>query len=158
YFQSGEVVFAMASLLGGSHSMELSREQALQLGYFTKGTLSFDGSTEPEHQYEWRLRAAELVLDAARKLNNEDQLHKEIGDLQQTLQPVFDLEGRARNLSLTEAESSILSAIEESITIADLIVKANRPTLETLRSLYALMSAGIIDRPSYFTDKSEFDF
>src|SRR5262249_18998412 len=105
YFQSGEVVFAMASLLGGSHSMELSREQALQLGYFTKGTLSFDGSTEPEHQYEWRLRAAELVLDAARKLNNEDQLHKEIGDLQQTLQPVFDLEGRARNLSLTEAES-----------------------------------------------------
>lgn len=158
YFQSGEVVFAMASLLGGAHSMELSREQALQLGYFTTGRLSFNGSTEPEQRYDWRLRAAELVLDAARKIKNADQLYGEIGDLGQILQPVFDLENRTRILSLTEEETTIISAIEESISITDLIAKVNSPAVETLRSIYALMSAGILDRPSLLTDYDEVEF
>src|SRR5205814_7413319 len=107
-----------------------------------------NSSIEPPQQHDWQLRAVQLILEAARQTEDEELINSEVGSLPQLIRPIFDIESRARDLALTKTEIMILNELRQSPTIEELIAWSNRPTAEVLRSLYALLSAGILDKPT----------
>lgn len=147
YFRNGYVVFAVQVVGATQRPMELNRRQAIQLGRIPSGVLRFDGSAEPPLVHEWQMRAADLILEAARACTDEEALKREIGDLRQVLPAVFDLETRTRGLLLTPTEAELVAELNVPTMINQLITKLGKPIVETLRSIHALRSAGILDAP-----------
>src|SRR5688572_14860580 len=71
FFQSGGVIYAREVITATQKVIELSQRQALHLGRVRKGVFSFNGAAEPPVRNNWQLRAAELILEAARLITDE---------------------------------------------------------------------------------------
>ncbi|MEW6732180.1 MAG: DUF4388 domain-containing protein [Acidobacteriota bacterium] len=147
YFQTGKVICAFEALPGGQRAIELNRRQVLQLGRLVDGMMRFDTAAQPPQRRDWQIRALELILEAARKTEDEAIWHEEFGDLRYVLQPVFNIEERTHGLLLTQEEVAILNEMEQPIPIKQLITHSGFPLEVVRRSLYALRAAGIIESP-----------
>jgi tetratricopeptide (TPR) repeat protein len=148
FFQSGFVVYATERVIENSQLIEFNKRQALHLARISHGRFHFDGAAETPVVNQWHIRAADLIMEAARLISDEGRLRAEIGDPDRLMVgPVYNIDERVRGLLLVPIEFSVLSQLEEPLTIARLSDRLGLPMLEILRCIYALCSAGVLDIP-----------
>lgn len=109
------------------------------------GEYTFDGSKTADHEFKTQIRALDVLAEGIRRLRNDQYIRNAIGDLNQTLKPVFDIAARSRRINLNQLESQMLSLINQPRSITQFIKATGQPEMDVLRSLYVLLATGVLD-------------
>ena len=108
-------------------------------------TVSFEELPEDEVEadFECPLSAAQLILDASRRVGIE-HVSRAIALDGRVLVVAKDEPARARNVTLTTADGFILSQVDGTLRAADLASVIPLPREEFERSLFGLLSTGLV--------------
>lgn len=100
-----------------------------------------------------------VIVEGSRRLEESEQLNKQLPDLDASLQFVDDPNNRLRNMNLTADEWRIISLISPNLSIKDIAVKSKIGDFQVRRTVHGLIEAGVIkavakDKPETNEPKS----
>lgn len=111
------------------------------------GSYSFEeteSATSVDQDATLRIPSQNLVLEVARSLNDADAIGFALGDLRRRLAPAPDPLLRVQKVALTPAGAYLLSRIDGTSTAEEVLGLSTLPRAETMRSLFALLCAGLV--------------
>jgi DnaJ-domain-containing protein 1 len=109
---------------------------------WTDGAWEFESRSRLDEQLNLKLDLSSLLLEAARRLP-ADFVASRFGDPAEVITPVTD---PLANNNLTPAEVFLLSRLDQSMSLRELIAISGIGEQETLQLLYSLALAGIVKR------------
>ena len=92
------------------------------------------------------LDSSNVILEGIRRLKDYTRIYASVGPLETVLRPSEQAEGLTHKLSLDEDESQVLSLVNGRLSVEQILVMSYLPNFETLRILFGLLSAGVLDR------------
>lgn len=92
------------------------------------------------------LSTASIILEGVRRISDMDVIERGLGDLNRLIGPCTNPLLRLQTLSLRPLERQIIDVIREPISLIKLLIKIKSPAETVLRSLYGLLSAGVLER------------
>jgi len=92
------------------------------------------------------LSTASIILEGVRRISDIDVIERGLGDLNRLVGPSTNPLLRLQTLSLRPLERQIIDVIREPLSLIKLLVKVKSPAETVLRSLYGLLSAGVLER------------
>ncbi|HXV62069.1 MAG TPA: DUF4388 domain-containing protein [Vicinamibacteria bacterium] len=99
------------------------------------------------------LDSGNVVLEGIRRLNDFTRIYAGVGPLESVLRPADSSEGQVHRINLDEDESQVLSLVNGRLSVEQILAMSYLPNFETLRILFALVAAGVLERGG--TDESE---
>jgi hypothetical protein len=87
-----------------------------------------------------------MILDVARRLQDAEAIDYAVGDLERVLGPAADPLLRIQKIALTPGDAYVLSRIDGTSRAREIVELVNLSKAEVLRSLFALLCAGLIRR------------
>jgi len=91
------------------------------------------------------LATVELILEAARRVQDLAVVRRMLGDPQEVPTVARDAFNRFRNVALTPADGFLLSRIDGSLATRDLLKLIPLPPESVERSLFGLLSTGVVE-------------
>ncbi|MGH9336375.1 MAG: DUF4388 domain-containing protein, partial [Vicinamibacteria bacterium] len=92
------------------------------------------------------LDSSNVILEGIRRLKDYTRIYAGVGPLETVLRPSDHAEGLTHKLNLDEDESQVLSLVNGRLNVEQILAMSYLPNFETLRILFALLSAGVLDR------------
>jgi hypothetical protein len=96
-----------------------------------------------EHPLSYRVEAPELILEAARRMADDDRIHEAVGPLNRQTQPVAGAAERLQSLPLSFYEGLVASRVTGPMRLEEIVVIAGIPEMDALRAILALRLVGI---------------
>lgn len=125
------------------------REVLLRAFAEREGSYNFEEaeSAEAAHQETTlRLAPGEMIFEVARRLEDPEAIRYAVGDLERVLGPAPDPLLRVQKIALTPGDAYLLSRIDGTSKAAEIVELVGLPKDEVLKSLLALLCAGLIRR------------
>jgi serine/threonine protein kinase len=122
-----EILFSMLEGAEGSHSFEELPESA------------------SESEVTCPLSTGEVILEATRRVQDPEMVRQVLGDLDRVLVLSSDPLLRSQRITLTPTDGFVLSRIDGTLSAGDVISLSPVPPEDTERSLFGLISTGIVD-------------
>jgi serine/threonine-protein kinase len=127
----------------GLHAREILFEATSREGKFSfeeSGPDTMSGeSTSSE------LSIVELILEAARRIQDPAEVRAMLGDLDRVLVVAKDGYKRFRHIQLTPADGFLLSRIDGQLTAREVFQLIPLPSENVERSLFSLLSTGVVE-------------
>ena len=98
----------------------------------------------PEEEATVRLSAGEMILEVARRLQDPEAIAFALGDLERVLALTPDPLLRLQKIALTPGDAYVLSRIDGTSKGTEIIEIVGPPKDQVLKSLLALLCAGLI--------------
>jgi tetratricopeptide (TPR) repeat protein len=92
------------------------------------------------------LSTASIILEGVRRITDMDVVERGLGDLNRLIGPCTNPLLRLQTLSLRPLERQIIEVIKEPMSLIKLLIKIKSPAETVLRSLYGLLSSGVLER------------
>ncbi|MBI4852543.1 MAG: DUF4388 domain-containing protein [Acidobacteria bacterium] len=92
------------------------------------------------------LSTASIILEGVRRISDMDVIERGLGDLNRLIGPCTNPLLRLQTLSLRPLERQIIEVIKEPMSLIKLLIKIKSPAETVLRSLYGLLSSGVLER------------
>ncbi|MEW6731925.1 MAG: DUF4388 domain-containing protein [Acidobacteriota bacterium] len=92
------------------------------------------------------LSTASIILEGVRRIDDFDVIQRGLGDLNRLLGPSTNPLLRLQSLALKPLERQLIDIAREPVGLLRLLVSVKAPAESVLRSLYGLLSAGILER------------
>ncbi len=118
------------------------------LGEWERGDYRFDEQARVEES-PLSLNTRNLILAGARQVRANNAFRYVLGDRHTEIKLVPGAEKYFSQLELLPQEAFLLTRLETSIEIGELLAISGLPEEETLRSLYVLYCAGLIKRTGF---------
>ena len=115
---------------------------------WTEGSYAFREEAEPatqEGDITLRLSTGDLILQAARSVRDPDVVRYNLGDLDRVLALSTDPLLRFQHINLSPADGYVLSRVDGSLSVREVISLIPLPEEQVYRSLFGLLSVGVID-------------
>jgi curved DNA-binding protein CbpA len=112
------------------------------------GTFEFtpeDDAASAGSEGALKVSTGELVLQAARSVTDPDVVRYCLGDIDRILGLASDPLLRFQRVTLTPADGYVLSRVDGTLSAREVVAMISLPREETHRSLYALLSTGMIE-------------
>jgi tetratricopeptide (TPR) repeat protein len=127
-----------------------AREVLLKLFSWTEGDYAFEElpglETEPAADDTTRkLSTGQLILDAARRVDDYPVVHQALGDLDRVLVLPADALLRFQNMMLTPADGYVLSRVDGEMTAREVLQVTPFPPEEADKSLFCLLCTGALE-------------
>lgn len=125
------------------------REVLLRAFAEREGSYNFEeaeSSAAPEQETTLRLTPGEMILEVARRLEDPEAVRYAVGDLERVLGASPDPLLRVQKIALTPGDAYVLSRIDGTSKAAEIVELVGLPKDEVLKSLLALLCAGLIRR------------
>ena len=125
------------------------REVLLRAFADREGTYTFEeaeSASPVDEGTTLRLSPGEMIIDVARRLQDADAIDYAVGDLDRLLAPAPDPLLRVQKIALTPGDAYVLSRIDGTSKAKEIVELVNLPKADVLRSLFALLCAGLIHR------------
>jgi tetratricopeptide (TPR) repeat protein len=92
-----------------------------------------------------KVTTGELILEAARSVTDPDVVRYCLGDIDRVLGLASDPLLRFQRVTLTPADGYVLSRVDGTLSAREVVAMISLPREETHRSLFALLSTGMIE-------------
>jgi len=92
-----------------------------------------------------KVTTGELVLEAARAVTDPDVVRYNLGDIDRILGLANDPLLRFQRVTLTPADGYVLSRVDGTLSAREIVAMISLPREETHKSLFALLSTGMIE-------------
>jgi tetratricopeptide (TPR) repeat protein len=92
-----------------------------------------------------KVTTAELILEAARSVTDPDVVRYNLGDIDRVLGLASDPLLRFQRVTLTPADGYVLSRVDGTLSAREIVAMISLPREETQKSLFALLSTGMIE-------------
>lgn len=112
---------------------------------WTEGTWKFEPRVRLADDVRVEIELPELLMEAARRLPHNLAAERFI-NINEKLQPVTNA---ASNLNLLPAEAFLLSRLDTTLRVHELLAIGGLPQKETLHACYALSLGGLIEREQW---------
>ncbi|HXM34203.1 MAG TPA: DUF4388 domain-containing protein [Pyrinomonadaceae bacterium] len=112
---------------------------------WTDGTWSFDGRAHLSESMQVKVATPQLLLETARRVDLKFAASRFPGDNE----AVFPAPDPSHSLNLLPTEAFLLSRVENSISVADLIALSGVPEPDAKQGIYGLILAGLLKRESW---------
>lgn len=126
-----------------------AREILLKLFSWKEGTYVFEEQHGPAATEEGdttpKLSTGQLILDAARKVEDYPVVHEALGDLDRVLILSKDALLRFQNIMLTPADGYVLSRVDGEMTAREVLQVTPFSPEEAEKSLYCLLCTGALE-------------
>jgi Flp pilus assembly protein TadD len=94
------------------------------------------------------LSTASIILEGVRRVGDMDIIQRGLGDLNRLIGPSTNPLLRLQSLSIKPVERQIIELAKEPVGLIQILVSVKSPAESVLRSLYGLLSAGVLARYS----------
>jgi tetratricopeptide (TPR) repeat protein len=124
------------------------REVLSKIFSWSQGSYEFNEESENEAEPQdvtLRLSTGELILQAARSVQDPDLVRYNLGDMDRVLGLSSDPLLRFQKITLTPADGFVLSRIDGTLSAREVLELNPLPETETQRSLFGLLSTGVIE-------------
>ena len=116
---------------------------------WSDGSYAFEEEDDPAGTPLRTLPTAEIILEAARQLEDPDVVRYALGDVDRILVLAPDHAVEGQKLALTAAEGYVLSRVDGTSTMREILKVVPLTAEETRRTLLGLLAAGILQcRPA----------
>jgi tetratricopeptide (TPR) repeat protein len=127
-----------------------AREVLLKLFSWTEGEYVFEELPSEEtgpaaDDTTRRLSTGQLILDAARLVEDYPVVHEALGDLDRVLALPADALLRFQNMMLTPADGYVLSRVDGEMTAREVLQVTPFPSEEAEKSLFCLLCTGALE-------------
>ncbi len=129
------------------------QEISSSLFNWTSGSYEFKASSTPSDSSGLQLALPTLIFEGIRRLTNLEVIHKGLQGKDRVVRLAPGFEAKAAEVMLTPDEAFILSRIESSAQIAEILQLSPLGLEMTQKSLYAFLSVGIIEFVNESRDK-----
>ena len=109
----------------------------------------------PNEVITLKISMGNLIYEGAKKIDKLSRIKKELPDLSSVLRLSTDPASLFQDLELTPQDRNILSLVDGKKTIKELMDYSSTNSFETLRTLYALLSIGIIEEKEKVLEMAE---
>jgi tetratricopeptide (TPR) repeat protein len=92
-----------------------------------------------------KVTTGELILEAARSVTDPDVVRYILGDIDRILGLASDPLLRFQRVTLTPADGYVLSRVDGTLSAREIVAMISLPREETQKSLFALLSTGMIE-------------
>ncbi len=92
------------------------------------------------------LDSGNVILEGIRRLKDYTRIYAGVGPLETILRATDHAEGLVHKLNLDEDESQVLSLVNGRLNVEQILAMSYLPNFETLRILFALLAAGVLER------------
>src|SRR5258708_16890090 len=92
-----------------------------------------------------KVTTAEVILEAARSVNDPDVVRYNLGDIDRVLGLASDPLLRFQRVTLTPSDGYVLSRVDGTLSAREIVAMISLPRDETQKSLFALLSTGMIE-------------
>ena len=92
------------------------------------------------------LDSSNVIVEGIRRLKDYTRIYAGVGPLETVLRSSEHAEGLTHKLNLDEDESQVLSLVNGRLNLEQILTMSYLPNFETLRILFGLLSAGVLDR------------
>jgi tetratricopeptide (TPR) repeat protein len=92
-----------------------------------------------------KVTTGELILEAARSVTDPDVVRYNLGDIDRILGLASDPLLRFQRVTLTPADGYVLSRVDGTLSAREIVAMISLPRDETHKSLFALLSTGMIE-------------
>jgi tetratricopeptide (TPR) repeat protein len=127
----------------GLHAREILFEASSRPGKF-----SFEESgpdTRPDRSSPSNLSIVELILEAARRVQDPGEVRAMLGSLDRVLAVSRDAAARFRHIQLTPADGFLLSRIDGRLTAREVLQLIPLPAESVEHSLFSLLATGVVE-------------
>lgn len=124
------------------------REVLGRIFAWSQGSYEFEEKPEDaaaQGELTLRLSTGELILQAARSVQDPDVVRYNLGDIDRVLALSSDPLRRFQKITLTPADGYVLSRIDGTLSAREVLELIPLPESETQRSLFGLLSTGIVE-------------
>jgi len=130
-----------------------AREVLLKLFSWTEGDYVFEDlpaeAGAAADDTTRKLSTGQLILDAARRVDDPPVVHEALGDLDRVLVLPADALLRFQNMMLTPADGYVLSRVDGEMTAREVLQVTPFPLEEAEKSLFCLLCTGALEyRPA----------
>jgi hypothetical protein len=125
-----------------------TREVLAKVFSWNDGEYEFEESEEgdpEEGDVTLRVSTGELILEAARSVQDPDVVRYNLGNLDRVLSLSSDPLLRFQKIALSPTDGYVLSRVDGSLSAREVVQMIPLPTDEVHRSLFALLSTGVIE-------------
>jgi tetratricopeptide (TPR) repeat protein len=125
-----------------------AREVLLKLFSWTEGEYLFEeqpAEAAAADDTTRRLSTGQLILDAARLVDDYPVVHEALGDLDRVLVLPADAVLRFQNIMLTPADGFVLSRVDGEMTAREVLQVTPFPPEEAEKSLFCLLCTGVLE-------------
>jgi tetratricopeptide (TPR) repeat protein len=126
-----------------------AREILLKLFSWKEGSYVFEEQEGPDGAEEGdttpKLSTGQLILDAARRVEDYPVVHEALGDLDRVLILSKDALLRFQNIMLTPADGYVLSRVDGEMTAREVLQVTPFAPEEAEKSLYCLLCTGALE-------------
>jgi hypothetical protein len=126
-----------------------AREVLLKLFSWTEGEYVFEDlpaeSGGAADDTTRRLSTSQLILDAARRVEDYPVVHDALGDLDRVLALPADVLLRFQDMMLTPADGYVLSRVDGEMTAREVLQVTPFPAEEAEKSLFCLLCTGALE-------------
>jgi hypothetical protein len=126
-----------------------AREVLLKLFSWTEGEYVFEDlpseAGAAAEDTTRRLSTGQLILDAARRVEDPPVVHAALGDLDRVLVLPADAVLRFQNMMLTPADGYVLSRVDGEMTAREVLQVTPFPVEEAEKSLFCLLCTGALE-------------
>jgi DnaJ-domain-containing protein 1 len=123
-----EVLFNVTEMADVKHSFEELGEDAFL-----------------EEEFQSRVAPGEMILEAARRIQEPAVVAKVLGDIDRVIAPAAHPVLGAQKLTLTPTDGFVLSRVDGTLTAREVFLLIPLPTEDTERSLFALLCTGAVE-------------
>jgi len=126
-----------------------AREVLLKLFSWTEGEFVFEelpsetGAAADDTTR--KLSTGQLILDAARRVDDYTVVHEALGDLDRVLMLPSDVLLRFQNIMLTPADGYVLSRVDGEMSAREVLQLTPFPSEEAEKSLFCLLCTGALE-------------
>jgi tetratricopeptide (TPR) repeat protein len=127
-----------------------AREVLLKLFSWTDGEYVFEElpgleAEQAADETTRKLSTGQLILDAARRVEDYPVVHEALGDLDRVLVLPADALLRFQNIMLTPADGYVLSRVDGEMTAREVLQVTPFPAEEAEKSLFCLLCTGALE-------------
>ncbi len=124
------------------------REILLKVFAWSQGNFVFDERDQapaPEYDITLKLSTGEMILQAVRRLTNQDAIRRGLGGLDRVLVLSTDPLLRFQNITLTPADGFLLSRVDGRTSAREILKLIPLPAQDVERSLLGLLCTGLVE-------------
>ena len=92
------------------------------------------------------LNTDDVILEGIRRINDFTRIHEGLGSLDRVLRLSGNADNLVYKLGLDPDESQILSLVNGTLSLEQILALSFMPNFETMRILYGLVAVGVLER------------
>ncbi|MBX7220441.1 MAG: DUF4388 domain-containing protein [Blastocatellia bacterium] len=114
---------------------------------WTVGQYQFiEGRMPVAEELKLKLTTASIILEGVRRIEDFEVIRRGLGDLNRLVSPSSSPLLRLQTISLKPVERRLVELVKSPTDLLQLLINSQAPPDMTLRSLYGLLSAGILEQ------------